>query len=65
MLRKFTVGLCLLLVFGLSGCGRGGTAAPAAGTEPKTAADYFDLGVGGHIVRMQLAVSGPEMERAA
>jgi len=63
MVRKFTVGLCLALVFGLAGCSRDGSASPAALAAPKTAADHFDIRVGGRTARMQMAVSGPEMER--
>ena len=62
-MRKFASVLAgLLLVFGSAGCGGGGHAAPAAPVSPKTVADRFDVGVGGRTVRMQLAVSEPEME---
>jgi uncharacterized membrane protein (UPF0127 family) len=37
--------------------------APAAKPAPKTVADWFPIKVGAETVRMQLAVTGPEMER--
>lgn len=51
----------------LGGCGGGKpptavSPAPAAGPAPKTIADWFAIKVGPETVRMQLAVTDPEME---
>jgi uncharacterized membrane protein (UPF0127 family) len=59
-----TVLFAALLALGVGGC-RGGQAtqeAPAP-VAVKTVADYFDIGLGGRTVRLQVAVRLPEMER--
>jgi uncharacterized membrane protein (UPF0127 family) len=45
---------------GLPGCAR---KAPSVAATPKSVADFFDVRLGDKIVRVQLAVTGPEMER--
>ncbi len=53
-----------MLVFSLSlmACAKDkGASAPAAG--PKTVMDYFPIKVGARVVRMQLAIRPPEMQR--
>ncbi len=64
--------LWLLLVLAATatgGCGGEGSTAgrapgkPAAAPAAKTVADYFSVTVGGRTVRLQFAVTTPEMER--
>ena len=55
--RLLLLGLALLLA---SGCGRSQQPAPPAAV--KTVSDYFTIKVGDRSVRMQLAVTEPEME---
>jgi uncharacterized protein len=55
--RLFLLGLVLLLV---SGCAR---SQPGQPDMLKTVDDYFAFHLGGHAVRLQLAVTMPEMER--
>lgn len=50
----------LLLLPALAGCGAG---EPAATPAPKTVFDHFEIKVGDRMVRMQLAVLEPEMQR--
>jgi hypothetical protein len=54
----------------LTGCAKGESAAgtakpvvPAVETDTKTVATYFPLTVGGKVVRAQIAVTMPEMQR--
>lgn len=44
----------------LAGCGQ---SEPVEKVVPKTIADFFEIGVAGHPVQMQLALLKPEMER--
>lgn len=53
-------GVLLAAILALTGCRGAKPAAPAA--PPKTVADFFDIRVGPKAVRMQLAVTQPEME---
>ncbi|HTB79997.1 MAG TPA: DUF192 domain-containing protein [Opitutaceae bacterium] len=55
--RLFLFGLALLFA---SGCARSQPGQPAT---LKTVDDYFAFHLGGHAVRLQLAVTMPEMER--
>jgi uncharacterized membrane protein (UPF0127 family) len=51
--------VCLALLLA-SGCGRGQPDHPVA---LKTVEDYFTFHLGGHAIRLQIAVTKPEMER--
>jgi uncharacterized membrane protein (UPF0127 family) len=51
--------VCLILLLA-SGCGR---SQPDHPTALKTVEDYFAFHLGGHAIRLQLAVTQPEMER--
>ncbi len=50
----------LVVALVLSGCGQ---AAPTADPTPKTVADAFPVKLGAATVQLQLAVTGPEMQR--
>lgn len=52
----------LILLLGLS-VAPGATRATAAEASPKSAATFFPIAVGDKVLRLQLAVTGPEMER--
>lgn len=53
--------LVALLAWSLVGCDQSAPATKAA--APKTVAEYFEIGLGEKVVRMQLAVRPAEMER--
>lgn len=48
--------------FGLVACAKEKNAPPSAVAAPKTVADFFPIQVGDKTVRMQLAVTSPEMQ---
>ena len=52
-------GLLAIMLFALAGCDRGEA---EKNIVPKTVADFFEIHVGGKVVRMQLAVREDEME---